>query len=344
MRDGRSSATGMLVRSALVGKHSRESGGVRYAGFRVLRGGEEPRRHGTAVEKQPTAAPAHTVSPLRRRLAALGRSSLRRSSALTVFRMAMRRSNLPDTTPEFLIDPARYSTAGNVIEDTTSRATIVEPRRRDQQRDTRGRRDSACSISIVDRRSGDPSVHGKLIVSPIHDVEKTRRDASSVDACTERFLNRTNITLLDSNKLPRKWRIRNKLTVVPVDCSTEYPLCNLIVVSSKECKRRGNNDIGDISSKLLAGVVKQARSTLDREVDRSIDRNSVDTTLAENSVTYSGDCWRSRHCFSYRSRIERRRDYRTRTPNLLRFARGRTNSHVRSTYRSTTRRSSQCYS
>lgn len=113
MRDGRSSATGMLDRSMLVGKRFRESGGVRYAGFRVLRGGEEPRQHGTraVVEKQPTAAPAYTVSPLRRSLAALGQSSLQRSSALTVFRMAMRRSNFSDTTSKFIIDPAQNSIA-----------------------------------------------------------------------------------------------------------------------------------------------------------------------------------------------------------------------------------------
>ncbi|KAK1119876.1 hypothetical protein K0M31_012952 [Melipona bicolor] len=263
----------MLDRSALVGKHSRESGGVRYAGFRVLRGGEEPRRHGTAVEKQPAAAaPAHTVTPLRRRLAALGRSSLRRSSAHTVFRMAMRRSNLPDT-PKFLIDPARNSTGGNDVIEDTSKATIVQLR--DHRQHARGR-DSACSISIVDRR--------KLIVSRTHDVERRRRDASSnlpnstssVDAYAERFFNRTNITLLDSNKYARKWRVRNKLTVVVPDWITEYPLCNIAAASSKEC--RDNEIFCEIagSSKLLAGVVvKQARSTLDRSVGRNSRRWST---------------------------------------------------------------------
>ena len=236
---------------------------------------------GTAVEKQPAAAPAHTVTPLRRRLAALGRSSLRRSSAHTVFRMAMRRSNLSDTTPKFLIDPARNSIGGNVIEDTSRRATIATELP-DHRQHARGR-DSACSISIVDRR--------KLIVSRTRDVEgTTRSDArssslanstSSVDAFAEKIYNRTNITLHDSNKHTRKWRIRNKLTVVVPVWSTEYPLCNILVASSKQC--RDNNIFGEIagSTKLSAGVVKQAPSTVDR---RSVGRNSVNTTLAENSV------------------------------------------------------------
>lgn len=277
----------MLDRSVLVGKRPRESGGVRYAGFRVLRGGEEPRQHGTrtVVEKQPTAAPAYTVLPLRRSLAALGQSSLRRSSALTVFRMAMRRSNLPSTTPKFLIDPARNYTAGNVTEDTL-RATLIEPRRRNNT----GGRDTASSVSIVNRQSGDLSIR-KLIVFYIR--EKIGRDTTNVanstslqllvNACSKKLFNGTNITLLGSNRFPRKWRIKNKLTIIP-DWSTENSFGN-IVVSSRKCKRKCD-DVGEIrrNLKFLAGVVKRTRSTLNHEVGHLVKRKAIDIVFVENTV------------------------------------------------------------
>lgn len=143
----------------LVGKRLRESGGVRYAGFRVLRGGEEPRRHGVlgpiVAEKQPTAAPAHTVPPLRRSLAALGPSSLRRSSVLTVLRMAMR-SDILDTALKF--HPARYTTVAGNLEEHVS-LPIFEPR----QGNEAGERNFAHTFAIVEKRRRASNVHSKSI-------------------------------------------------------------------------------------------------------------------------------------------------------------------------------------
>lgn len=136
-----------------MGNRPRESGGVRYAGFRVLRGGEEPREHGarTVVEKQPTAVPEHTGSSVRRSFAALGRSSLWRSSALMVFRMAMRRSNYLDIVPKFHIDPARHSIVDNVLEDA-SKSKLGAHRRTNIEEPNFACSFSFCSIVVSSRK------------------------------------------------------------------------------------------------------------------------------------------------------------------------------------------------
>lgn len=285
LRDGRSSATGMLDRSMLVGKRFRESGGVRYAGFRVLRGGEEPRQHGTraVVEKQPTAAPAYTVSPLRRSLAALGQSSLQRSSALTVFRMAMRRSNFSDTTSKFIIDPAQNSIACNITEDT------LKPRFEVYHRKNTGERDSASRLKIVVRRLRDIFI-GKLIAFDIRGDEKIEKDtineivtnsALFINACLKKFFNERNITLFNSDKLSRKWRIKNKLTIV-LDWNIENIFFDNIVLS-KKCQHK-EDDIGEIINdlKFSSGVVKPKRDILNNEVAYFIERKSKDTIFIEN--------------------------------------------------------------
>lgn len=282
LRDGRSSATGMLDRSMLVGKRFRESGGVRYAGFRVLRGGEEPRQHGTraVVEKQPTAAPEYTVSPLRRSLAALGQSSLQRSSALTVFRMAMRRSNFSDTTSKFIIDPAQNFIACNIIED------ILKPRFEVYHRKNTGERDSASRLEIVVRRLRDIFI-GKLIAFDIRGDEKIEKDtineiitnsALFVNACLK-FFNERNITLFDSDKLSRKWRIKNKLTIV-LDWNIEKIFFDNIVLS-KKCQHK-EDDIGEIINDLKFSSVKPKRDILSNEVAHFIERKSKDTIFIEN--------------------------------------------------------------
>lgn len=282
LRDGRSSATGMLDRSMLVGKRFRESGGVRYAGFRVLRGGEEPRQHGTraVVEKQPTAAPEYTVSPLRRSLAALGQSSLQRSSALTVFRMAMRRSNFSDTTSKFIIDPAQNFIACNIIED------ILKPRFEVYHRKNTGERDSASRLEIVVRRLRDIFI-GKLIAFDIRGDEKIEKDtineiitnsALFVNACLK-FFNERNITLFDSDKLSRKWRIKNKLTIV-LDWNIEKIFFDNIVLS-KKCQHK-EDDIGEIINDLKFSSVKPKRDIFSNEVAHFIERKSKDTIFIEN--------------------------------------------------------------
>ena len=197
--------------------------------------------------------------------------------------MAMRRSNFSDTTSKFIIDPAQNSIACNITEDT------LKPRFEVYHRKNTGERDSASRLEIVVRRLRDIFI-GKSIAFDIRGDEKIERDtineivtnsALFIDACLKKFFNERNITLFNSDKLSRKWRIKNKLTIV-LDWNIEKIFSDNIVLS-KKCQRK-EDDIGEIINgfKFSNGVVKPKRDILNNEVAHFIERKSKDTVFIEN--------------------------------------------------------------
>lgn len=165
------------------------------------------------AKKQP-AAPAQTVPPLRRSLAAPGPSSLRRSSAHTVSCMAMRRSDvLVDTTPKLIVDLARNFTVGGTFNDAL-RPTIETQRRK------AGERADALTLSIVDRRSRN--LFGRSIGSVGRDVQETNLSNFAailfhVNVRSKSFAKRK--TLSDNHQFRLKGLEKYRLTIV--DCSSK---------------------------------------------------------------------------------------------------------------------------
>lgn len=201
------------------------------------------------AEKQP-AAPAYTVPPLRRSFAALGRSSLRRSSALTVSRMAMRRSdNFVNTTPKLIAGPARHLTVDGALED------IPRPTIRAHRRNHTGERRLAAAIPIVGRRSRNLSTRIS-VTSDLRGVKRVGRNTpdggtenltlllfSVVNVRSRSLANERKLTSPGTYKSHLKRLRKHRFTIAPDSSSADSHL-----VSSGQCR---SSYIGDTASSFI---------------------------------------------------------------------------------------------